>query len=364
MPQNNTHTIKAKALKSFSTQVFEQIGVPSNQAHDAADVLIWANLHGVDTHGVRNLKKAYVEPLEQGKINAQPDYVVEHETAVSARVDGDSGLGMSAGCWAMRLAIDKAKRSGICLVTMHHSFHIAAAGYYPLMAIPHDMIGIAMTGNFFPERAERGLLPTFGLLPMMSTNPLSISFPTNQEPPFLLDMSTSVVPYNRVEMMKEAGQSIPLGWGLDRHGNPTTDPAALRLLLPLGGSREQGGHKGFGLALMVEILCAVLSGGWSDKADDSTSTSNHKHKQSHAAHFFAAIRIDSFRDIDAFKSDLDAMIRTIHAAPVAPDKEQIYVPGEIEHKIREIRLREGIPLPANIWEDLHTLSKRYDVPLL
>jgi L-2-hydroxycarboxylate dehydrogenase (NAD+) len=361
---SSIHIIDSEALRRFSTQVFEQTGVPANQAQDAADVLVWANLHGVDTHGVRNLKKIYVERLEQGKILSNPEYIVEHETAVSARVDGGTGLGMAAGCWAMRLAIDKARQSGICFVTMHHSFHIGAAGYYPMMAIPHDMIGIAMTGNFFPDGAERGFLPTFGIRPMMSTNPLSISFPTNQEPPFLLDMSTSVVPYNRVEMMMENGQTIPLGWGLDDQGRPTTDPAALKLLLPLGGSREQGGHKGFGLALMVEILCAILSGGWSNGADDSESSANNKYTQSHPAHFFAAFRVDNFRNVDVFKQDMDAMIRAIHDSPAAPGQDQIYVPGEIEHKTREIRLRDGIPLPPNVWEDLFVLSKRYDVPLI
>jgi L-2-hydroxycarboxylate dehydrogenase (NAD+) len=336
-------TIQADPLRNFATTVLERVGIPSDQAADAADVLVWANLHGVDTHGVRNLKKLYVDFIAEGRIKAASEIRVEFETPISARLDGDDGLGLAAGCWAMRYAIDKARQSGMCLVAMRHSQHFGAAGYYPMLAIPHDMIGLSMTGFF-------------------STNPLSFSFPTEQEPPFLLDMATSVVPFNRIEMRQELGQSIPLGWGLDAQGQPTTDPAAVRALLPLGGSREQSSHKGYALALLVEVLCAVLSGGWSQVSDTETGLGG-QYKQQNDAHFFGAIRVDYFRPTAEFKRDMDAMIRAIHAAPPAPGHDRIYVPGEIEHETKQKRLREGIPLPPNVVASLQALSSKYDVPL-
>lgn len=359
----NAFTIQAAALKVFSAKVLERAGVPSDQAVDAADVLVWANLCGIDTHGVRNLKRFYVDPVTSGRIKSQPEMRVEFSTPISARVDGDGGLGLVGGCWAMRYAISKAQQSGICLVTMHNSHHFGAAGYYPMMAVAHDMIGLSMTGYLFAEGSEIGVLPTFGSQPLLSTNPLSFSFPTAEEPPFLLDMATSIAPYNRIEMMTEAGESIPLGWGLDGQGHPTTDPAALRHLFPLGGSREQGGHKGFGLALLVEILCAVLSGGWSESSTEPKSPDDNQYTQSSDAHFFGAIRIDAFRDANHFKHDMDALIRKVHAAPTADGHEKVYVPGEIEYETKQKRLQEGIPLPGAVVADLQELSEEFNVSL-
>jgi LDH2 family malate/lactate/ureidoglycolate dehydrogenase len=174
-------------------------------------------------------------------------------------------------------------------------------------------------------------------------------------------MATSVVPYNRIEMMKELGQNIPLGWGLDAQGQPTTDPAAVRALLPLGGSREQSSHKGYGLALLVEVLCAVLSGAWSQTGAEPDPAN--PYQQQHDAHFFGAIRVDQFRPVHEFKKDMDALIQTIHAAPRAPGQERIYVPGEIEHETAQKRLRDGIPLPPNVVTSLQALSGQYDLPL-
>jgi LDH2 family malate/lactate/ureidoglycolate dehydrogenase len=363
MKMSEPYTIQAAALSEFAASILERAGAPRDQAVDAADVLVWANLCGIDTHGVRNLKRFYVDPLTSGRINAQPDFRVEFSTPVSARVDGDNGLGLVGGCWAMRYAINQAKYAGICLVTMHNSHHFGAAGYYPLMTVSHDMIGLSMTGRLFAEGSKTGVLPTFGTQPLLSTNPLSFSFPTAEEAPFLLDMATSITPYNRVEMMMQAGESIPLGWGLDGQGRPTTDPGALRHLFPLGGSREQGGHKGFGLALLVEILSAVLSGGWSNDGPEAKTMDDNQYTQSKDAHFFGAIRIDAFRDANHFKRDMDALIRKVHAAPTMDGHNRVYVPGEIEHETRQKRLQDGIPLPTTVVESLQELSTEYHVPL-
>ncbi len=375
----DTLFIQADPLRMFSSQVFQRLGIPQDQADDAADVLVWANLHGVDTHGVRNLKQYYVVQLKEGLIKPDAKIEIEHETPISARVNAGGGLGLSAACWGMRQAIAKAKESGSGFVSMNTSNHLGASGYFARRAVEHDMIGVSMTGYFLPQTAEKGLLPTFGVSPMLSTNPLSVSFPTEEEPPFLLDMATSIVPYNRIQLMKEAGKPIPIGWALDQNHQPTTDPDAVYYLLPLGGPRELGGHKGYGLALMVGIFCAVLSGGWFDPAsmdgESSPEAHGHFHKskdpseadagytQTADAHFFGAIRLDLFRSALDFKRGLDAMIRTIHSFPAEPGKEQVLYPGEIEYETSQRRQREGIPIQEPIASDLKALSKEFELPL-
>src|SRR4051812_1426484 len=232
--------IEAGALHNFVSTIFTRAGVPPEQAVDAADVLLYASRRGVDTHGIRNLKPIYIDGFTAGHLKPYADYKIEYEKPLTARVDGGKGLGLTAACWAMRLAMQKAQQSGIGMVVMRNSFHFGAAGYYPWMALQQDMIGIGMTARVYAREHDYGVLPTFGSKSMFSTNPLSISFPTKEEPPWLLDMSTSTVPFNRIMMMRDAGQQIPLGWGVDADGQPTTDPNQVRFLTPLGGTREQG----------------------------------------------------------------------------------------------------------------------------
>ena len=205
--------IQADVLHNFVSTVFARAGVPPEQAVDAADVLLYASRRGVDTHGIRNLKPIYIDGFTAGHLKPHADYKIEYETPLTARVDGGKGLGLTAACWAMRLAMQKAQQSGIGMVVMRNSYHFGAAGYYPWMALQQDMIGIGMTARVYAREHYYGVLPTFGAKSMFSTNPLSISFPTKEEPPWLLDMSTSTVPFNRIMMMRDAGQQIPLGWG-------------------------------------------------------------------------------------------------------------------------------------------------------
>jgi LDH2 family malate/lactate/ureidoglycolate dehydrogenase len=229
------HAIHSEALHGFVTRILERVGLPRGLATDAADVLVWTSLRGIDTHGIRNFKRPYVDWLREGRIKARPEFSIEHETPLSARVNGDAGLGLAAACWGMRLAIRKATAMGVGLVSMRNSQHLGAAGYYAHLATRHDLIGFCTTGYLFAQGNDTGVLPLFGRRPMLSTNPLCIAFPCGVEPPFVLNMATSVVPVNRVELIKDLGGTIPLGWGVDADGQPTTDPLALRSLLPLGG---------------------------------------------------------------------------------------------------------------------------------
>jgi LDH2 family malate/lactate/ureidoglycolate dehydrogenase len=343
-------------LRAFAAAIFEKVGVPADHAADAADVLVWANLSGVDTHGLRNLKRAYVDNIVAGIINPKPEFRIEFETPITARVDGDNGLGLAGGCWAMRLAIAKAAQSGIGLVAVHNSHHYGAAGYFSKMALPHDMIGLSMTGYLRAGGGTHGVIPTFGAVPMLSTNPIAMAAPADKEAPFMLDMATTISPMNRVWLYHELGKSIPLGWGVDEHLQDTTDPTAVRGLMPLGGTREQGSHKGYGLAVMVEILCGLLSGAWARGEDG-------KYRQDNNGHFFAALRLDYFLPPVEFKAAMDGMIDELHRTPAAPGYDRVLVAGDPEHATRLKRGVEGIPLAANVVEDLRTLSAQYGVPL-
>jgi LDH2 family malate/lactate/ureidoglycolate dehydrogenase len=354
--------IEANVLHEFVRTLFGRAGVNDEQATDAADVLLYASRRGVDTHGVRNLKPVYFDYLARGRLNLQPHFTIEHETAVSARVDGDRGLGLIAGPWAMRLAMEKAQTTGIGMVAMRNSQHYGAAGYYPWMALGQDLIGVSMTGRFYARDHNYGVLPTYGAKSMFSTNPLSIGFPTLEEPPWLFDMATSVVPFNRITMMRDNGESIPLGWGVDADGTPTTDPSQVRFLHPLGGTREQGGHKGYGLMMMVAVLCNVLSASWAFQ-EDADAHNFEGYQIDGDGHFFAALRVDLFRPLDEFKRGMDVMIRALHAAPKEAGQERIYVAGEIEHETEQLRTRNGIPLSPVVLADLQALSAQYDVPL-
>jgi len=349
--------VQADQLRAFAQQVLEAVDVPTDQAADAADVLVWANLNGVDTHGVRNLRPLFVEGILAGRIKARADFQVEHETSVTARIDGDTGLGLSAGPWAMRLAMQKAQDHGVGITVVRNSRHYGAAGYHAMMPIAEDMIGISLTGMMWPQGSPIGVLPTFGKLPMLSTNPIAVAVPTGVEATFLLDMATSITPMNRVMLFQEVGQPIPAGWALDTNGVSTTDPSVAMQLLPLGGARESGGHKGYGLSVMVEIFCALLSGGWEKGAGG--------YAQSGDGHFMMmmALRVDAFRPLNDFKEGMDAMIDAFHKSPTVEGRERVMVAGEPEAKNAKRRGEIGIPLPPNVAADLTALSEQFNVPL-
>ena len=349
-------TIDSQAFRTFATEVLRNVGVSDEQAVDTVEPLVWASLRGVDTHGVRNLKSYYVDTVVDERIKPRPHFEIEFETPMSARADGDNGLGLAAGCWGMRLAIEKAVSNGIGLVSVRNSNHLGALGFFSEMAVEHDMIGLCMSGHLYAGGTDRGMPPVFSLQPMFGTNPLSIAIPCGDEPTYVLDMATAVVPVNRVIKAQEDGRPIPLGWCLDAHGKPTMDPAAAKIYLPLGSTRELGAHKGFGLAMFVEVLTALFSGGWSDTAGEGFA-------QDKIAHFFGAIRIDLFRDRGEFKIAMDAMLQSLHRAPPEPGRERVFMPGEIEHEMLQQRRQTGIPLTDQELSELRELSSTYGVPL-
>lgn len=355
--------ISADSLRRFVEQVFVRLGYPREQATDAADVLMWASLRGVDTHGVRNLKSYYVDRTLEGSLKPQSQVRVEHQTSHTACLDGDSGLGLACARRAMQLAIEKSRRTGVGIVSVRNTHHLGPAGYFAHMAIEHGMLGLCTTGHFFGKGHSIGIAPLGSLLPMFSTNPLSFAAPCGRHAPFVLDMSTSVATVNRIEMHAQEGRSIPAGWACDAEGNSTTDPTAARVLMPLGGTAELGGHKGAGLAMMVSILSGVLSGAWAPMeralADASpTAPQLDQYDQPTMGHFFAAVQIEAFQPLDRFRSAMDAMIDALHAAPVADPNGTLCYPGEVEFATAAERTEHGIPISDYLFDELQALAGR------
>ena len=264
--QTDERRISADRLRTFTLDVFLAAGFSREDARSATDVLMWSSLRGVDTHGIRNLKRYYIDCTSvgwrDGMIVPNADLTTDQESETTAALNANGGLGLSISVEAMERAITKASQHGVGLVTVRNSTHFGAAGYYAHMAVEHDMLGFASTGYLFPHGQEKAVVPFGGLIPMLSTNPLAMACPGQSMPPFVLDMSTSVVPVNRIEMLEELAKSIPIGWALDRNHGPATDPAAVNKMIPLGGSTEFGGHKGYGLAVAGWILTGLLSGAW------------------------------------------------------------------------------------------------------
>lgn len=334
-------------LCDFVALAYQRLGLSRGDARIAAEVMVHADLLGIDSHGVAHLAThfGYAPGLRSGTIKAAPTIKVVHETPSTALMDGDGGLGLVVAHRAMDLAIAKARQVGVGAVAVTNGRHYGAAIHYAMMALPHDMIGLSMT-NTVPS-----VLPTFGRQRMLGTNPISVAAPASDEPPFLLDMATSVVAGGRLELARRKGERIPFGWAVDRDGRPTDDPFATRQgggLLPLGSTPELSSYKGYGLGVLVDILCGVLPGmGYSTLLDRATGE---------MGHFFAAFRIDGFRPAADFKAMMDEMIRALRATQPVEGVEHVLVPGEMEALAERQRRAEGIPLHADVVESLGQLA--------
>src|SRR5512132_2316015 len=349
-PLENTTRVNHEKLTRFVMQSFEKLGVTSSEAEIAANVLVSADLRGVDTHGVIRFSPQawYVKWLTEGSMTARPNVQIISESSSTALIDGDRGMGMVIGQRAMEIAIRKAKESGIGMVAVRNSRHYGMSAYYAMLALPHDMIGIAMTN------ASRQVVPTFGREARFGTNPMCYSVPSDKELPFVLDMATTTAAAGKLELAARLGKDVPLGWALNQQAEQTTDPRtaqAARRLLPLGGSREGGSHKGYGLAILVEILCGVLTGTMTALNAD----------QDPRGHFFGAIRIDSFRPVNEFKQDMDKLIRELKSTPPIEGQQRVYVAGEIEFETAQERAEHGIPLHSTVLKGLREVSQQLSI---
>ncbi|GBD11548.1 putative oxidoreductase YjmC [bacterium HR23] len=343
--------IYAEPLQAFVASLFRKLGLSQEDSQTAASVLVRADLRGIDSHGTQHyIESIYVPGLMDGRINARPHIQVVRETPVSALVNGDGGLGLVVGPYAMRLAIQKALASGVGMVAVQNSRHYGAAQIHALMALEHDLIGISMTN------ASPIVVPTFGREPRLGTNPLCVAVPAGKEPPFVLDMATSTVAMGKVVIAQALGRSLPLGWATDENGIPTTDAnkaRAARRLLPLGGTREQGSHKGYGLGAVVDILTGILS---------ATGSSMELQPQGCAGHFFAAWRIDLFRPVEEFKAHMDTFLRTLRETPPAPGHDRVLYAGLPEWETEQERRAKGIPIPRKTLAYFRQVSAELGIP--
>jgi LDH2 family malate/lactate/ureidoglycolate dehydrogenase len=357
----NIERLPADTLKSFCTEALEKLNVPREDAKVVADVLVEADLRGIDSHGVARMSR-YVAGIQQGIMRPKAIPKVVHETPCTATIDGDAGLGQPVSHSAMKLAISKARENYLGFVAVRNSNHFGIAGYYAMMASAEDMIGVCTTNT------EVIVVPTFARKAMLGTNPIAITVPTgNPKRPFVLDMSTSTVTRGKVEVYARLEKAIPLNWATDEEGVATDNPAKVLQniinrtgggLLPLGGSLEEsGGHKGYGLALAVEIFSGVLSGAlYANRVYPKTADG--KPLPSGIGHFFGAMRIDAFRPKDAFKRDMDDLISRLKNALKAGGATRIYIHGEKEFEEAERLARQGVPLISKVADELRSIAKQ------
>jgi LDH2 family malate/lactate/ureidoglycolate dehydrogenase len=334
-------------LIAFSARALQKVGVPEEDALVTGRILVATDLMGIDSHGVAHLANFYVTRINNDEINVKPDMKMTSNSPSTATLDADGGLGFVAGYRAMNEAMDRAEKTGSGFVSVSDSTHFGAASAYSTMALERNMIGIAMTQGGMamipPGSKERGA----GL------NVMSFAIPTNSEAPFILDMCTAVVAFGKIEIAKRQGSSIPEGWAVDADGNPATSPDDVAGVLPLGGTPALGAYKGFGLTVLVDILCSTLSG-----ALTAPEIKNGKRGQSN--HFFGAWKIDGFMPIDEFKKRMDSMAAAYHALPTVPGVDSITLPGEME-RIKQNERRQGIPLHPSVAAALEQLAKDLDI---
>lgn len=347
-------------LRQFALDVFLRMGCSTEDAQLASDVLLHADLRGIDSHGLARLS-GYVRLWEAGRINSKPNVQLVHESPSTGVVDGDQGLGLVVGPKAMAIAIEKARTCGTGWVAVRNSNHFGIAGHHAMMALEQDMIGMAMTN------ASPLVAPTFSVERLLGTNPICVAIPAGEQPPFVADFATTTAANGKLEILQRKNKEAPLGWIQKKNGEPSTNPHELKeggALIPLGSDRDHGSHKGFCLGAWVDIFSAVLSGAnygpWvppfvsflAPPADPVGAG---------IGHFFGAMRVDAFRPTYDFKKHMDQWITRFRSAKTVEGQPAVVIPGDPEREAHAERLRAGIPLHQSVADDLEALGKKMGV---
>jgi len=332
--------IDANRLRYTVEALFKSAGMPEHDAKIGTDCLLSADLRGVDSHGVSNMLRVYMQNINDGVINPAPNWKITNERLSIANIDCDRGLGIVIAPQAMEIAIEKAKKSGIGVVTMANGAHAGMVAYHAMLALKHDMIGMSMTA------AGAQVLPTFGAEPRLGTNPIAIAAPANKERPFVFDAATSSVAVNKINLAKRMNVAIPGGLVAQADGTPILEESLVPdnyKLLPTGSTREQGSHKGYALACMVEILCSIMSG----------SGFGFSNERGRAQSYVAAYDVSAFTDVNEFKSTMDEFIKSLRETPPAPGQNEVVIPGHPEFDEEIERGQKGIPLHKEViqWFD-------------
>ncbi len=339
-----TKHFSAIKLKTWIQRLFERVNVPLNDAEIVADALVTASLRGVDTHGVIYAQH-YIRDIHKGHVTVRPNIRIVRQSPSTALIDGDNGLGIVVGVRAMHEAIRRARETGSAVVGVRGSTHFGASAYYAQMAAAEGLIGICMTNT------ESIVAPWGSTSPLLGTNPLAIAIPGGIDGGLVLDMATTQVAWGKLYLASRAGEKIPTNWATDTNGYPTDDPdvGMAGLMLPLGG------HKGYGLALMIEILCATLTGA----AHDAEITNGQD-----VGHTFMVIDVSRFMPLEAFQTRLAHLVDEIRQSDRRDGVSRIYVPGEIEAETMAHRQQAGIPIPDELVAELIALGEEVGEPFL
>jgi LDH2 family malate/lactate/ureidoglycolate dehydrogenase len=343
--------IEEGKLRRFCENIFAKAGLSQGDAFTVSDSLIFANLRGIDSHGVVRFP-FYVRRLKEGGTKIKPKIEKIREKAASVLLDGNNGMGQVVGMYATQLAMQKAREAGVCLVGAKGSSHYGVASYYTVKTAEADMIGLSLT-NGPPVMAAWG-----GAKAVICNNPLSIAAPYQPQRPVVLDIAMSRVAGGKVRLAAKNKQKIPVGWIIDRHGRNTENPNDLAdggALLPFGE------HKGYGLTVMLEILAGVLTG--AGMLAQIPMWLKEIRTPLNVGHCFIAIGIETFMDLEDFKKRLEWAIQEIKSSPPAEGAKEVFFPGELELKIEEERRKRGIPISEAVWHDLEQMSVAYKEPL-
>lgn len=359
----HTQIFTYNTLFSFCKTAFEKIGCTSKDADTASKALLSADLRGIDSHGIARLS-GYIRLWEAKRINTKANCSIAHQTPSTAVVDGDAGLGLVVAPYAMDIAIQKAKQCGTGWVSVKNSNHFGIAGYHAMLALEHDMIGIAMTN------ASPLVAPTFSIDRMLGTNPIAVAVPAGFEPAFVADFATTTAANGKLEILQRKNEQAPLGWVQDAEGQPTTDVNILQkkgALLPLGSTPEHSSHKGYSLGAIVDILSAVLSGAnygpWVPPFPAFMPLQENMPGEG-IGHFFGAMRIDAFRPPADFKKHMDNWIQTFRKSKTIKAAKKVLIPGDIERETEKKRKISGIPLLPAVVEDLKQLALKLNIQFM
>jgi L-2-hydroxycarboxylate dehydrogenase (NAD+) len=349
-------------LFDFSARVFQALGMTTNNADLACKVLLSADLRGIDSHGIARLS-GYVRLWEAGRININPNIQIVHETPSTATVDGDAGLGLIVAPKAMEIAIAKAQQCGSGWVSVCNSNHFGIAGYHAMLALPHQMIGFAMTN------ASALVAPTFAKERMLGTNPIAMAVPADKQPAFVADLATTTAANGKLEILQRKQKDTPDGWVQDEDGQSSNDANILKKsgsLLPLGSDRDHGSHKGYALGSMVDILSGVLSGAnygpWVPPFPAYVPMPQNMPGKG-IGHFLGAMRIDGFQPAPEFLTHMDRWLERFRNTTPIDAAQPVLIPGDPERELEAIRIKEGIPLLPQVVDDLATLGEKYKVKI-
>jgi len=348
---------KYSSLFDFTSLLLQKMGFSKENSEHCARVFLAAELRGISTHGVMRLAD-YYKLWEAGRINVTPDIRIVHETPSTAVIDGDGTIGKLPAIKAMKTAIAKASAVGTGWVAVRNSSNFGIAAYYAMMALEHDMIGFACTN------ASPLVAPTFSAVPMLGTNPVAMAIPAGNQPPFVADFATTPVTRGKFTIAAKKGEKISFGYAQDAEGNPTDDPTSIERggsMLPLGGDREHGSHKGYCMAAMVDILAAVLSGAnFGPFVPPMMSYLPLLEQKSGEGwgHFIGAMRIDAFMSITDFKTRMDKWIEAMRSATPVKGQEKVLIPGDPERENEEKISREGISLMPQVVADLEKIAEK------